>query len=1223
MATVVNARDVQIPLTQPRLEVVSLSSNVQVDQSNVTGLGLVVEGTKQIYLAATSQIFQIPKTGSISPASITITAYTKNLVNTPTFTLAAGSMSVTPALTAGSFTFNASQLTTDVVTFRLTLVEDSKTYTDDLTVCKVREGADAINGLLTNESHTLPADSAGNVTSHLGAGGQFKVYQGINDVTSVCTFSIPAGGNPDSLTYSLTASGSSAGTFAVTANYPVAKSLTILTIRATFGTLTLDKIFTLSKASAGAAGSNGTNGTNGIRGSKSFYVPLSGSTNTFSDALATTTASIDGGPVRNDTVQQYNNSMGFTQTKFWDGSSWLVVNAVVDGNLLVTGTVGANAIAANSITGDKIVAGSITADDIDSRGLSIKDSSGNIILAAGTALQTAYAPAGTLNSEVAVGDNLIRKFDFSTAGVGGWNGGATNEGGTSAIGLKEIFVRARDTMEADNQIPVIPGERIYGGAFIWTGGTARQVTIGMYFINSSGSPFAFEHVGSYRPPGQAGGWLRGSFVVPAGAVKAYPWIQMDAFDNFGYAAISGIYLSRTEPGATYGAPAGTYVGSTLAQTVESNASTALASVQAFASDNVLSRGEKPQMIMLWNDIEQGLSSITQSANNYGIVSERNSYTSAVDNLAAYLNGLAPAWNDTNTDTNIVGTTLRSYWAAVDSSYAVLVAKISEIAGQRASWSGVSGTGKPADNATVGAQAGVNLKDSAGSTLVDAAIKNSAISSGVNLLFNADFDNNLEGWYFNGSYGLSPASCDKGVNLNSNWRLAPAGAAGTSVMWISQGPRVGDDSYYWQYLSTPVPVTPGKNYAISGYTGAHRCRLLLFYFLFDSAGNVVGHGHSSDSLQANDEEKLGGTTLEGYKRCYHNRVIPADCAYIRVALRKYDTKAGQSDSFAFITRVQVEEVGADAMLPGPWVPCGLIDQTTVRVQNPITTSNVSTYIANLAIGSAQVSNVLQSDNYVPDVSGWMLRKSDGYLEAGNAKFRGSIRGGAYNGWAWPASGGTGYYLGPEGLLLGSYHDNKYLQVSSDGNMYMPGMQIENSVLTISQVDVIDTVNIRGQAVSLTSSAYTDSESTWSSLATDTWQTVQELSVNVATNGKVVVMAGCCVFANVIGVKTSGGTVWAEATTRMRVLRDGVEISSSEGPFARETDTASSGYVSASATSSGTLNIVPYTDTSVAAGTHTYTLQATATARQTSGDAITFVINTLKVKKRGIVLMELKK
>lgn len=549
MATIVNTRDVELQATSPRVTSVTMADNIQVSQDNVQGLGLVVEGTKQVILAATSQIFQIPKSGSTSPTSITLTAQTKNISATPTLTIdsGGGTMNIPVTLTSGAFTFSEANMTTDTVRFLLSATESSNTYTDKMTIVKAREGIDSLNGLLTNESHTLPADYLGNVLSYAGASGQFKVFQGINDVTSVCTFALVSGGNPDGLTFSLTASGASAGNYSVTGGYPTGVNLTTLTFRATFGSKTIDKVFTISKAKQGqdgttgsnaatvllfqrtasasapslpsanvtytfatgvatgmnngwtqtmpasggayrwmttasalgtgttdvipssewaaasnvsqdgtdglnsalvyiyqrsasaptlpsatttytfatgnltglnngwartipagtnpiyvsvatavsanatdtiAAGewatavvlaqngSNGTNGTDGNdgqRGSKTFYVALSGSSATWSNSLATTAASEGGGPIIRDIVTEYNESQGYSETRFWDGTAWLVINAVVDGNLLVTGTV----------TGDKLLANTVTAAKIDSRNLTIKDSTGTVIFSAG------------------------------------------------------------------------------------------------------------------------------------------------------------------------------------------------------------------------------------------------------------------------------------------------------------------------------------------------------------------------------------------------------------------------------------------------------------------------------------------------------------------------------------------------------------------------------------------------------------------------------------------------------------------------------------------------------------------------------------------------------------------------------------------------------------------------------------------------------------------------
>lgn len=51
-------------------------------------------------------------------------------------------------------------------------------------------------------------------------------------------------------------------------------------------------------------------------------------------------------------------------------------------------------------------------------------------------------------------------------------------------------------------------------------------------------------------------------------------------------------------------------------------------------------------------------------------------------------------------------------------------------GGSVTWSAVTGSGKPADNATVGAIAGTNLRDSSNNILSNNDIKNSAIANGT-------------------------------------------------------------------------------------------------------------------------------------------------------------------------------------------------------------------------------------------------------------------------------------------------------------------------------------------------------------------------------------------------------------------------------------------------------------------------------------------------------------
>lgn len=133
-----------------------------------------------------------------------------------------------------------------------------------------------------------------------------------------------------------------------------------------------------------------------------------------------------------------------------------------------------------------------------------------------------------------------------------------------------------------------------------------------------------------------------------------------------------------------------------AQTTANNANTAIGVI---ANDNVLSKGEKGQVIADWTAVSNEQSDIDAKATAYGITTEKTNYDSAVSSLGSYLSGLSPAWNDVSQDTPITGSTFRSYWTAAYYYRQLLLNKIAQVAGTLASWSGITGTGKPADNAT--------------------------------------------------------------------------------------------------------------------------------------------------------------------------------------------------------------------------------------------------------------------------------------------------------------------------------------------------------------------------------------------------------------------------------------------------------------------------------------------------------------------------------------------
>jgi hypothetical protein len=87
---------------------------------------------------------------------------------------------------------------------------------------------------------------------------------------------------------------------------------------------------------------------------------------------------------------------------------------------------------------------------------------------------------------------------------------------------------------------------------------------------------------------------------------------------------------------------------------------------------------------------------------------------------------------------------------------------------------------------------------------------------------------------------------------------------------------------------------------------------------------------------------------------------------------------------------------------------------------------------------------------------------GTLSAATGTFSGSVNGGSFTGYAWPASG-TGFHLGPSGLLLGNYNvvlgngKRAYVEIGSNGNIFAPGFSIVDGTATFSGTLSANTVN----------------------------------------------------------------------------------------------------------------------------------------------------------------------
>lgn len=112
---------------------------------------------------------------------------------------------------------------------------------------------------------------------------------------------------------------------------------------------------------------------------------------------------------------------------------------------------------------------------------------------------------------------------------------------------------------------------------------------------------------------------------------------------------------------------------------------------------------------------------------------------------------------------------------------------------------------------------------------------------------------------------------------------------------------------------------------------------------------------------------------------------------------------------------------------------------------------------LAGSSAYTTNFI-AGSYSSPTTGFRLNAS-GAIEASK------IYSGAFTSYDWPAAGSTGggFYLGSEGLLIGNGSNNKYFQVTADGNVYAPGFSIVNGGANFS--GTVSAATIQGSTYTL--------------------------------------------------------------------------------------------------------------------------------------------------------------
>lgn len=98
----------------------------------------------------------------------------------------------------------------------------------------------------------------------------------------------------------------------------------------------------------------------------------------------------------------------------------------------------------------------------------------------------------------------------------------------------------------------------------------------------------------------------------------------------------------------------------------------------------------------------------------------------------------------------------------------------------------------------------------------------------------------------------------------------------------------------------------------------------------------------------------------------------------------------------------------------------------------------------------------------------LYSNDGTI--GGVRINGNgLNAGSYYGYAWPTDGGGGFHIGPNGLLFGNVNLGRYFAIETNGDIHTPGFNVINGTMTVHQANVINTLNIAGNAVTVPSGA----------------------------------------------------------------------------------------------------------------------------------------------------------
>lgn len=382
----------------------------------------------------------------------------------------------------------------------------------------LRASETTLVGYMTNESATVAAAADGTVADFSEAGGRMRLLLGLTEVTTDATFSVVSASG---VSISITGAGSNAGTYLITG---MSADTGTATLRASYGGINVDKVYSIAKSRAGATGAAGTSAKVLVVISDRQTISYDGAGN-LSPASQTTTF----------TAQKQNTSAAV----IW--SMTTIAGAYVPAGSYLSSTTG-DSVTMSAAAFDEARSGSggviVTGLIVDgTSGVTLTDKISVVRVAAG-----AQGNPGTPGNPGAPGadglgaSNRVRFSRYEAGATAGWGklydpagiaSAAPTKGnylGKAYLGLQGSATAANQTISlgtaSDTLFNVTPGERLAVQAGFQCYGPVDGQQVAIWYYDASGASAGGG--GFYTAPGAHGYDTKmGGFVtVPAGAVKA-------------------------------------------------------------------------------------------------------------------------------------------------------------------------------------------------------------------------------------------------------------------------------------------------------------------------------------------------------------------------------------------------------------------------------------------------------------------------------------------------------------------------------------------------------------------------------------------------------------------------------------------------------------------------------------------------------------------------------